>query len=61
MPNYGTRFGWILLAVIASVVVLMNKLPGLGVDLRGGTILVYEIDPSKNRKSGEDSGSFPRT
>ncbi len=53
MPNYGTRFGWILLAVIASVVVLSipkqdgSHGPGLGVDLRGGTILVYEIDPSK--------------
>ena len=56
MPNYGTRFGWILLAVIASVVVLMNKLPGLGVDLRGGTILVYEIDPSKNRESDSSEG-----
>ncbi|TWU42326.1 protein translocase subunit SecD [Novipirellula artificiosorum] len=48
MPSYGTRFGFILLAVIASAVVLLNKLPGLGVDLRGGTILVYEIDSSKN-------------
>ena len=47
MPNYGTRFGWILLAIAASAVVLLNKLPGLGVDLRGGTILVYEIDPGK--------------
>lgn len=54
MPNYGTRFGFILLAVIASTVVLINRLPGLGVDLRGGTILVYEIDPTKNNRDGED-------
>ena len=47
MPNYGTRFGWILLALAASTVVLSNRWPGLGVDLRGGTILVYEIDPGK--------------
>ena len=47
MPNYGTRFGWILLAITASLVVLTNRLPGLGVDLRGGTILVYEIDSDK--------------
>ncbi len=47
MPNYGTRFGWILFAVAASTVVLCNKWPGLGVDLRGGTILVYEMDPGK--------------
>ncbi|MFK8110826.1 MAG: protein translocase subunit SecD [Rubripirellula sp.] len=47
MPNYGTRFGWVLLALIASGVVLLNAWPKLGVDLRGGTILVYEIDPAK--------------
>lgn len=47
MPNYGTRFGWILLAVVASAAVLLNRLPGLGVDLRGGTILVYEMDSDK--------------
>ena len=56
MPTYGTRFGCILLAVVASSVVLFNKLPGLGVDLRGGTILVYEIDPSKNRMADGESG-----
>ena len=53
MPNYGTRFGFVLLAVIASIVVLINKRPGLGVDLRGGTILVYEIDPEKNTADGD--------
>ncbi len=47
MPNYGTRFGWILLAIVASTVVLLNRLPGLGIDLRGGTILVYEMDPAE--------------
>ncbi len=57
MPDYGTRFGFIMLAVVSSAVVLATprgpederrRGPGLGVDLRGGTILVYEIDPSKN-------------
>ncbi len=47
MPTYGTRFGWILLAVTASTVVLLNRLPGLGIDLSGGTILVYEMAPGK--------------
>ncbi|WP_146403666.1 protein translocase subunit SecD [Planctomycetes bacterium CA13] len=47
MPNYSTRFGAILLAITASAVVLAARRPGLGVDLRGGTILVYEIDQSK--------------
>ena len=37
-------------------VVLWNKRPGLGVDLRGGTILVYEIDPSKNHQVDGESG-----
>ncbi len=57
MPNYGTRFGFVLLAFIASAVILVQRLPGLGVDLRGGTILVYEIDPSKNIAADGDSGT----
>ncbi len=48
MPSYSTRFGWILLAIAASSAVLLNRLPGLGIDLRGGTILVYEMQPGKN-------------
>lgn len=47
MPAYATRFGWVLLAIAASSVVLAKNRPGLGVDLRGGTILVYEMDPGK--------------
>ena len=52
MPNHGFRFGCVLLAVTASTVVLVTvmrtkgELPR-GVDLAGGTILVYEIDPGK--------------
>jgi len=57
MPNSGTRFGFILLAITASAVTLSNRLPGLGVDLRGGTILVYEIDPEKQRELSEASGT----
>ena len=57
MPNYGTRFGWILLAVTASVAVLLNSLPKLGVDLKGGTILVYEIDADKVGESQAEGGS----
>lgn len=47
MPDYATRIGFILLAVAASATVLTFGKIGLGVDLRGGTILVYEIDPTK--------------
>ncbi|QDT09918.1 protein translocase subunit SecD [Stieleria marina] len=57
MPNYGTRFGFVILAILASVVILVQRLPGLGVDLRGGTILVYEIDPSKNIGVDGDTGT----
>ncbi|MFG0253991.1 MAG: protein translocase subunit SecD, partial [Rhodopirellula sp. JB053] len=53
MPGYGTRLGFILVAIIGSGVTLWNKLPGLGVDLRGGTILVYEIDPEKQKELAE--------
>jgi SecD/SecF fusion protein len=48
MPDYATRIGFILLAVAASATVLAFGKIGLGVDLRGGTILVYEIDPTKS-------------
>jgi len=56
MPNYGTRLGWVLLAVAASAVVLANKRPGLGVDLSGGTILVYELNPEQLRNLVEQGG-----
>lgn len=46
MPDYSTRVAVILLALLASVTVLRFGEIGLGVDLRGGTILVYEIDPT---------------
>ena len=56
MPNYATRFGWVLLAITASVVVLAKQLPGLGVDLSGGTILVYELNPEKLKALAEQGG-----
>lgn len=56
MPTYGTRFGFILLAITASGVTLANKLPSLGIDLSGGTILVYELDPEKQAAVIESGG-----
>jgi SecD/SecF fusion protein len=53
MPNHSVRIGFVLFAITASAAVLLNKLPEYGVDLRGGTILVYEIDPSKGSTRGE--------
>jgi len=55
MPTASARFGWVLMAITASVVVLANKRPGYGVDLSGGTILVYELNPEK-LKSLADAG-----
>jgi SecD/SecF fusion protein len=54
MPDYSTRIGIVLLALLASVTILRFGEIGLGVDLRGGTILVYEIDPTKGIASDED-------
>ncbi len=56
MPTYGTRFGFILLAITASGVTLANKFPSLGIDLSGGTILVYELDPEKQAAGVEAGG-----
>ncbi|TWU16037.1 bifunctional preprotein translocase subunit SecD/SecF [Allorhodopirellula heiligendammensis] len=55
MPGYGTRFGFILVAILGSGVTLWNRMPGLGVDLQGGTILVYEIDPQKQAELKENN------
>ncbi|MCH1495448.1 MAG: protein translocase subunit SecD, partial [Rubripirellula sp.] len=57
MPTYGTRFGWVLLAITVSFAVLANRRPGLGVDLSGGTILVYEVDSSKTVEAEAESGA----
>ena len=54
MPNYSTRIAWILFALLASVTVLTFGKLGLGVDLRGGTILVYEIDPTRGIPTESD-------
>ena len=56
MPDAGNRFGFIILAVVASTLTLANKFPGLGVDLSGGTILVYEMDKEKLAEFSEQGG-----
>ena len=57
MADYGTRIGLILFAIATSAVVLFQSLPGLGVDLSGGTILVYEMDPEKTGARENENGS----
>ncbi|MCA9138984.1 MAG: protein translocase subunit SecD [Planctomycetales bacterium] len=61
MPTHSVRIGFILFAITASAAVLSNRRPGQGVDLRGGTILVYEIDPSKSSANDEQTGDGVRS
>jgi SecD/SecF fusion protein len=45
MPNYSWRIGLILCTVFASIVTIaLGWPPKLGVDLKGGWIMIYEID-----------------
>jgi SecD/SecF fusion protein len=55
LPEYGWRFGVILFAVLTSLVVICwGWPPKLGVDLGGGVILVYQVDPEKLPEGGLD-------
>ncbi len=48
MPDHGWKIGLVLLSVLFAVVVLVTRWPPpLGIDLKGGVILVYEVDRSK--------------
>lgn len=58
MPTYGPRIGWIILALAASIIVLVFGELKYGVDIRGGTILVYELDPAATlQRSADEEGS----
>jgi len=53
MPEHGWKIGLCLFSLFASIVVLLLGPPlKWGVDLRGGVILVYEIDKSKTVEAG---------
>jgi len=48
MPDHGWKIGLILFSLLASLAVLQLGPPlKRGVDLSGGAILVYEVDPTK--------------
>jgi SecD/SecF fusion protein len=50
MPDHGWRIGIILFSILASLVVLtMGPNMKWGIDLRGGALLVYEVDQTKLR------------
>lgn len=65
MPDHSRRIGLVLLAVIASVVIITPKPKYLGVgwppkwgtDLAGGVILVFEVDLEQSRAAGGQSGN----
>ena len=46
MPSQAMAFSWILLAMIATGIVLATGTLRLGPDIKGGTNLIYQIDPS---------------
>ncbi len=56
MPTHDMRIGIVLFAIIASTAVLLFGKLGYGVDLRGGTILVYELDPKAMISQQEGGG-----
>ncbi|MCD4728527.1 MAG: protein translocase subunit SecD, partial [Pirellulales bacterium] len=50
MPDHGWKIGLILFCLLASVaILLMGPSLKLGIDLRGGALLVYEVDQTKKR------------
>ena len=55
MADYGWKIAVIILATLASIVVVYRGWPPkLGVDLGGGVILVYQVDPEKVPSEGFD-------
>ena len=57
--DYGWKFGVILFAILAStVIVIRGWPPKLGVDLGGGSILVYKVDETKTEWHKEKMDSL---
>lgn len=52
MPSHSMAFSWILLAMIATGIVLATGTLRLGPDIKGGTNLIYQIDPSTFGNTG---------
>lgn len=52
MPTHAMAFSWILLAIIATGIVLSTGTLKLGPDIKGGTNLIYQIDQSTVGNSG---------
>jgi SecD/SecF fusion protein len=54
LPEYSTRMGFVLLAIAASAVVILLGQLRYGIDLRGGVILVYQVDKYATERLRED-------
>lgn len=52
MPTYAMAFSWILLAIIATGIVLATGTLKKGPDIQGGTNLIYQIDQTTVGNSG---------
>ncbi|MFO0904857.1 MAG: protein translocase subunit SecD [Pirellulales bacterium] len=59
MKDYGLRIGTIFMSIVATAVVLYAGWPPkLGIDLKGGVILVYEVD-LQGRSTVQATGAGP--
>lgn len=53
LPEYSARMGFVLLAIAASAVIISLGQLRFGIDLRGGVILVYQVDEEKTKALSE--------
>jgi SecD/SecF fusion protein len=51
MKEYGWKLSLIFLTIVWAALVCRYKAPSLGIDLRGGDILIYEVDESKTKEA----------
>lgn len=56
MPTHDARIGMLAFSILASATILYFGKLDYGVDLRGGTILVYELDPKAILAKNEEGG-----
>ncbi|HEV2972628.1 MAG TPA: protein translocase subunit SecD [Pirellulales bacterium] len=55
MPDYGWKIGLIFVAIVAGIAIDVTRWPPrLGIDLKGGVKLIYELDQSKLRSVNVD-------
>lgn len=58
LPEYGWRLGIVLATLVTGIVVVtMWWPPKFGIDLKGGVILVYEVDEEATREMEEVDGA----